>query len=113
MLKCNAVSPVILLCSLSGQPPPPLLVQYCMSAPTLPYAMHAVYVPPRPELLAFMTDFQADSALQWKLYNYTYLTMMAMFGNLTLNPQVREGGKENSEGRYTGSSMHGAGMQKV
>ena len=44
-----------------------------------------VDVPPRLELVAFTTD----SALQWKLYNYTYITTLAMFGNLTLDPQVR------------------------
>ena len=26
--------------------------------------------------------------------NYTYITTLAMFGNLTLDPQVREGGRE-------------------
>ena len=50
-----------------------------------PSLSKAVDVQPRPELLAFTTD----SALQWKLYNSTYITTMAVFGNLTLDPQVR------------------------
>ena len=54
-----------------------------------------VNVPPRPELLGFATE----SALHWKLYNYTYITTLAVFGNITLDPQVwREGGSEG-EGR--------------
>ena len=44
-----------------------------------------VDIPPRPELVAFTIQ----SALQWKLYNYTYITTLAVFGNLTLDPQVR------------------------
>ena len=45
-----------------------------------------VNVPPRPELLGFTTE----SGLHWKLYNYTYITTLAVFG--TLDPQVwREG----------------------
>ena len=50
-----------------------------------------VDVPPRPELLGFATD----SGLHWKLYNYTYITTLAVFRNVTLDPQVwREGGSE-------------------
>ena len=48
-----------------------------------------VDVPPLPELLAFTTD----SALQWKRYNYTYITTLAVFGNLSLDLKVWWGGR--------------------
>ena len=45
-----------------------------------------VDVPPRPELVAFTTE----SSLHWQLYNYTYITTLAIFEDLTkLDPQVR------------------------
>ena len=53
-----------------------------------------VDVPPRPELLGFATE----SALHWKLYNYTYITTLAVFGNITLDPQVWREGEREGEG---------------
>ena len=45
-----------------------------------------VDVPPRPELVAFTTQ----ASLHWKLYNYTYITTLAIFEDLAnLDPQVR------------------------
>ena len=84
IFACVVLSPVAVHSSISEKKACPC------SNPSL---CKPVDIPPRPELLAFTTD----SALQWKLYNYTYITMMAVFGNLTLDPQVWRGG-EGGEG---------------
>ena len=85
LLACAVLSPVAAYSSVSEKKACPC------SDPSL---CKPVDVPPRLELLGFTTD----SALHWKLYNYTYITTLAVFGNLTLDPQVWWAGREG-EGR--------------
>ena len=83
LLACAVLSPVAVHFSTSERKACPC------SDPSL---CKPVDVPPRPELLGFTTD----SALHWKRYNYTYITTLAVFGDLP-DPQVWWGG-EGGEG---------------